>query len=58
MLEYVVNVTAEYYVTHIVEADNEDQANEIAFDMFCDEYNNDWDILTCDSEEIVDETNN
>ena len=58
MPKYVVNVTAEYYVTYTVEADNEDQANEIACDMFCDEHNNDWDSLTCDSEEIVDETNN
>ena len=58
MPEYAVNVVAEYYVTYIVEADNEDQANEIACDMFCDEHNNDWAILTCDPEEIVDETNN
>ena len=58
MPKYAVNVTAEYYVTYTVEADNEDQANEIAHDMFCDEHNNDWDSLTCDSEGIVDETNN
>lgn len=58
MPKYAVNVTAEYCVTYTVEADNEDQANEIAYDMFCDEYNHDWDSLTCDSEEIVDETKN
>lgn len=42
----------------LLKLDNEDQANEIACDMFCDEHNNGWDSLTCDSEEIVDETNN
>ena len=57
MPKYVVNVTAEYYVTYTVEADNEDQANEIACDMFCDEHNNDWDSLTCTAE-VVDETHN
>ena len=58
MPKYVVDVTAEYYVTYTVEAESEDRANEIACDLFCDDYKNEWDSLTSDSEEIVDETNN
>lgn len=57
MPKYVVDVTAEYYVTYTVEAESEDRANEIACDLFCDDYNNEWDSLTCTSE-VVDETYN
>ena len=57
MPKYVVDVTAEYYATYTVEADNKDQANDIAFELFCDDYSNEWGNLTCTSE-VIDETNN
>lgn len=50
MATYYVDVTVEYYKTYKVEADSEEEANEIANEKFCDEHDNNWDSLTATAE--------
>jgi len=52
MTTYEVNVTAEYYKSYTVEAESEDEANEIAMSLFNEEHDNDWDRLTANAEEV------
>ena len=52
MKTYAVDVTADYYKSYTVEAESEDEANEIAMSMFNEEHDNGWDSLTASAEEV------
>lgn len=51
MTSYYVQVTAEFYKGYSVEADSEEEANEIAKEKFEYDYSSDWDSIELKAEE-------
>ena len=49
---YYVQVTAEFYKGYSVEADSEEEANEIAKENFEYDYSSEWDSLELNAEEM------
>ena len=52
MSSYYVQVNADFYKGYSVEADNEEEALEIAKENFEDDYSSGWDNIDLKAEEI------
>lgn len=52
MTRYYVQVNAEFYKGYSVEADSEEEANEIAKENFEYDYSSGWDSLDLKAEEM------